>query len=71
MSVHQFTKQPFRSKLRINVTPLGYLEPKDDITPVEAIRIQMMLLGMQQKACFFVKEYAEEHNLLRHFIPTL
>lgn len=56
--------------VRITFDGLGTVEPTEDITPLEAVRLSMMLAcGVIGSHVDYVG-FAQQHGLTRHFKPS-
>lgn len=55
--------------LRITYNGLGVLEPAKDITPLESVRLTMMLICASAGSHVDYVGFAHEHGLVRHFKP--
>lgn len=57
----------FKFSLNIIFHDIGTLQPKDDITPKEAVQISMMLASASINANVDFLGFAKENGLERHF----
>lgn len=59
------------NELTLSVHGVGHLEPKDDVTPLEAVHLMMLLIGGSFGRNINLVKFISDHNLWRHFRPEV
>lgn len=55
--------------LNVHLNGVGFLEPKDDITPKESVLLCMMIVSGMVAAFVDYPSFIKQHGLERHFKP--
>jgi hypothetical protein len=67
MTMDQMTLAVQRWPMNVVFDGIGSLEPKDDITPKEAVQLTMMLVCASANSFVDFPAFVKEHGLERHF----